>query len=279
MASFYCVVTGCTRVYRQEVGLRRHLLHNHHARLMGGRLIPLTGDELARRLENGRRGRLSGPQRRRERERSVATGDQRAESTAAGATAECRRVTENDVDSLDELFPEWPELPELDGDALLDLVVAAASEGQASQPPGEATAGEATNGRPTTAEAEVQTDMAGVRQGTQTESEFIDGTSGLPAGLSLEETAAMVREMGDATTSQIVARLLHRHGNVAESQRRELMLIVGAITFAQRDLVRYLYTRYEQVNEAPARERQIARRQFDDIVTRLRDRPCYLDRQ
>ena len=122
--------------------------------------------------------------------------------------------------------------------------------------------------------------MAGVRQGTQTKSEFIVGTSGLPAGLhALEETAAMVREMWDAITSQIVARLLHRHGKVAESQRRDLMLVVGAVTFAQRDFVRYLYTRYEQVNEVPARERPIARRQFDDIVTRLMNRPCYLDHQ
>ena len=202
MARFYCVVMGCTWVYRQEVGLRRHLLHNHHARLMGGRLIPLTVDALARRLENGCRRRLSGPQRWRERERGVATGDQRAESTTTGATAEYRRVTENDIDPLDELVPEWPELRELEWDALLDLVVTTASEGQASQPLGETTAGETTISRPTTAEAEVQTDMAGVCQGTQTETEFIDGTSGLPAGLSLEETAAMVREMWDATTSQ-----------------------------------------------------------------------------
>ena len=39
----------------------------------------------------------------------------------------------------------------------------------------------------------------------------------------------------------------------------------------------FLYERYEQVIEAPAGERLVARRQFEDIVARLRDRTIYLD--
>jgi len=83
--------------------------------------------------------------------------------------------------------------------------------------------------------------------------------------------------MATASTAQIVGRLVREYGGVAESQRRELLLMVGAMTHAQRQVARELQQQaLELARSSPAK--RVGRQQaFLHFVDQLSERPALDD--
>jgi hypothetical protein len=113
-----------------------------------------------------------------------------------------------------------------------------------------------------TTDCEVQVNKEAEVQRTQTESEFMDGTSGLPSDMTLADVAATVRSMPTETFQQVVSRLLTRYGGVAKSQRRELLLAVQAVIFAQRDLISYFQDRLIEAALTPLALQDVAKQRL-----------------
>jgi len=205
---------------------------------------------------------MSGPQRRR-----VAENSTGSENTVLARAA---TSVADDVD-----LGEWPILDAWD--TILANQSTYDSTAAGTQTESIITCDRATGEPLSTAEVNMQASVEGRHAGTQTEADYIDGYTGLPPGMSLRAVARTVREMATASAAQIVGRLVREYGGVAESQRRELLLMVGAMTHAQRQVARELQQQALELARSPPAERVGRQQALLHFVDQLSERPALDD--